>query len=123
MHPMGVMAVGGMGGGGARLLDAPRHRSPGKCAQRKARRKKCGQHGAEHGFHAVNVAADWDGGKLRLATRRGSPAADEPLKRQPPEELRDVLQVVSGCAPADHLDPGAPVEKDPHSGDTVPHGW
>ena len=84
MHAMGVMDVGGMGGGGARLLDAPRHRSPGKRAQREARRENRGQPGAEHSLHAVNVAADLGEGKSRSAARRGSLAADEPLKRQPP---------------------------------------
>jgi hypothetical protein len=80
MHPMGVMDMGRMGGGGARLLDAPGHRSPGKCAQRKARRKNRGQHGAGHSLHAVNVAAELGGGKSRSSGGRDSPTADEPLK-------------------------------------------
>ena len=78
MHPMGIMAVGGMNRGGARLLDAPRHGSPRERAQREARRENRGQAGAEHGFHAVNVAAEWGRSKLRVATRRGSRSASEP---------------------------------------------
>jgi hypothetical protein len=99
MHPMGVMDMGSMAGGGARLLDAPRHRSPGKRAQRKARRKNCGQHGAEHTLHAHNVAADLGGGKSRSAAHRGSLAPDEPLKRRSREELGDDCRLVPSALP------------------------